>query len=442
MPLFQPDLEAMPRAQLTALQEERLSALLARLEANTLSPFWSGRLRGHGSAAGSFRRLEDLARFPFTRKTDLRDSYPFGMFAIAMRDVVRLHASSGTRGRPTIVGYSANDIAVFADVNARALAAAGATPDDVIHNAYGYGLFTGGLGFHYGIERLGATSVPVSGGNTPLQLQLMRDLGARGLCATPSFTMLLAERAQEAGVLGDLRLGYACLGAEPWSDELRAKIEDAFDGIDACDVYGLSEVIGPGVATECREQKDGLHVAEDHFYPEIIDPESGEPLPEGSQGELVLTTLTKEAFPVLRYRTGDVTALKSEACPCGRTGRRLARISGRVDDMLVIRGVNVFPSEIEAVVMAQPMLAGQYVIVVDRRGTMPRLEVHAELAGPAGEGAGADLIAALKADLAQRLRISCAVTVGAPGYLQRTEQGKARRVFDRVDARDPLPEPS
>jgi phenylacetate-CoA ligase len=340
---------------------------------------------------------------------------------------VRVHASSGTRGKPLIVAYTAADIELFADMNARALVCAGAEPSDVLHVAYGYGLFTGGLGFHYGGERLGATVVPASGGNPGLQVELMADLGATGLACTPSFALLLAERAAADGILDRIHLRYGVHGAEPWSEALREKLESAW-GIDACDVYGLSEVIGPGVAAECREGKGALHVFDDHFYPEIVDPETGAPVEPGERGELVLTTLTKEAFPVLRYRTGDVTSFVDETCACGRTHRRIARFSGRVDDMLVVRGINVFPSEIEAVVLADPACGGQYAIVVDWRPVLPELEVHVEVEGH---------VDGLERRLEERLRLRVQVVTHEPGSLPRTETGKAKRLFERVDDTDP-----
>ena len=281
----------------------------------------------------------------------MRDTYPFGMLAVPLQETVRIHASSGTRGKPTVVGYTRYDIEVFAEVNARAIACAGGQPDDVLHVAYGYGLFTGGLGLHYGGERLGATVVPASGGNAGFQVQMLSDLGAAGLACTPSFALQLAERAAADGLIDQIPLRYGVFGAEPWSEAFREKLEAAWGGIDACDIYGLSEVIGPGVAMECREGKGALHIFDDHFFPEVVDPETGDPVAPGKTGELVLTTLTKEALPVLRYRTGDITQFVDEECPCGRTHRRIARFSGRVDDMLVIRGVNVFPSEIEAVLL-------------------------------------------------------------------------------------------
>jgi phenylacetate-CoA ligase len=406
--VFQPELEAQPPGERTVLQRERLRALLARLGRDADTP---------------------LAELPFTTKSQLRDTYPFGMLAVPLEETVRVHASSGTRGKPTIVAYTAHDVDVFADVNARAIACAGGRAADVLHVAYGYGLFTGGLGLHYGGERLGATVVPASGGNTALQLQLLEDLGAAGLCCTPSFALLLAERRRP----GDgIRLRYGVFGAEPWSEAMREKLEDAW-GIDACDIYGLSEVGGPGVAAECREGKGALHVFDDHFLPEIVDPETGEPT--DGLGELVLTTLTREALPVVRYRTGDITRFVDGECACGRTHRRIARLSGRVDDMLIVRGVNVFPSEIEDVVLEHPALGGQYAIVLDRRTPMTNLEVRAELReAEEPEPVEADL----RRRLEERLRVRTDVYVLAPGTLPRQETGKARRVWERLDDRDPL----
>ena len=353
-----------------------------------------------------------------------------------LHETVRIHASSGTRGKPTVVAYSAGDVDLFAEVNARSIACAGGTAADVFHVAYGYGLFTGGLGLHYGGERLGATVVPASGGNPGLQVQLLADLGATGLACTPSFALLLAERATEDGLLDRIPLRFGVFGAEPWSEALRTKLEAAWGGIDACDIYGLSEVIGPGVAAECREGKGALHVFDDHFLPEVVDPDTGAPAAEGALGELVLTTLTKEALPVLRYRTGDVTRLVGGDCPCGRTHARIARFSGRVDDMLVVRGVNVFPSEIEAAVLDDPALAGHYAIVVDRRRTLPELEVRAELAR--AELLAEDVEGRLAARLAETLRLRVVVSVGPPGSIPRQEGGKARRVFERTGDEEPL----
>jgi phenylacetate-CoA ligase len=357
------------------------------------------------------------------------------MLAVPLASCVRVHASSGTKGKPTVVAYTAADVGVFAEVNARAIACAGGGPQDVVHVAYGYGLFTGGLGLHYGGERLGATVVPASGGNPGLQVSLMADLGANGLLCTPSFAMLLAERAVDDGLMPQLRetLRYGVFGAEPWSEGFRTKLEEAWGGIDACDIYGLSEVIGPGVAMECREGKGAMHVFDDHFLPEVVDPSTGSPVPDGAQGELVLTTLTKQAMPVLRYRTGDITRLLDGPCPCGRTHRRIARLSGRTDDMLVIRGVNVFPSEIEAVVLDDPALAGHYQIWLDRRGVMAELTVKTELAVTEALPSRGDIEARLRQRLAERLRIRVEVECGEPGSLPRSELGKAKRVFDMTD---------
>jgi phenylacetate-CoA ligase len=434
--MLQPELETAPPAERRRIQLERLRGLVERLASSGV-PYWRDKLAG--IAPGSVGDTRDL---PFTVKSELRDTFPFGMLAVPREATVRVHASSGTRGKPTVVAYTAADVAVFAEVNARAIACAGGTADDVLHVAYGYGLFTGGLGLHYGGERLGATVVPASGGNPGLQVQLLADLGASGLCCTPSFAMLLAERAAADGLLERIRLRYAVCGAEPWSEAFRAKLEEAWGGIDACDIYGLSEVMGPGVAAECRQGKGALHVFDDHFLPEIVDPETGETVADGEPGELVLTTLTKEALPVIRYRTGDVTAFVDGDCPCGRTHRRIARFSGRVDDMLVIRGVNVFPSEIEAVLLDDDALGGQYAIVVDTRGTMRELEVRAELADAGWEPRSAEVAGRLRERLAERLRLRVAIVVGPPGSIPRQELGKARRVFERTAEHDPFPDPA
>jgi len=425
--MFQPEVESMAVEERAALQRTRLRELVARLRASG-STFWSDKLARIDVDA-------ELADLPFTTKADLLAQYPYGSLVVPLEETVRVHASSGTRHKPTIVAYTARDVEVFADVNARAIACAGGRPEDVLHVAYGYGLFTGGLGLHYGGERLGATVVPASGGNSGFQVQLLADLGARGLCCTPSFCLLLAERAKADGLLDRIRLRYGVLGAEPWSEALRAKLEEAWGGgFDACDVYGLSEVIGPGVAAECREAKGALHVFDDHFLPEIVHPETGEPA--DAEGELVLTTLTKEALPVLRYRTGDLSRFVDEPCACGRTHRRIARFAGRVDDMLVIRGVNVFPSAVEAAVLDDPGLAGQYAIVVDQREAMHQLEVHAEVVDDAVDREAVS--ARLGSRLEERLRVRVAVVVGPPGSIPRQEVGKAKRVFLRTRDRDEL----
>lgn len=421
--IFQPELETMPVEERAEEQRRRLSRLIERLK--SVDGYWRDKL----ADVSPEDELDDL---PFTTKQELLDGYPYEMLAVPLEETVRIHASSGTRHKPTIVGYTAADIEVFAEVNARSICCAGATPDDVIHVAYGYGLFTGGLGLHYGVERLGATAVPASGGNSGFQVQLLADLGARGICCTPSFCYLLAERAGEE----QIQLRYGVLGAEPWSESLRQKIEEAWGEFDACDIYGLSEVIGPGVAMECRENKGGLHVFDDHFLPEVVDPETGEPT--DGLGELVLTTLTKEALPVIRYRTGDMTQLLPGECPCGRTHQRIARFSGRVDDMLVIRGVNVFPSAIEAALLEHPGVAGQYAIVVDRRATIPQLEVHAELASDDLVSQRDDVQRLLEGVLEERLHLRVAAIVVDPGGLPRQELGKAKRVFERTHEMDEL----
>jgi phenylacetate-CoA ligase len=430
--MFQPEIETMAPERRADLQGERLRALVERLRTLS-SPYWQAKL----SDVGEVTSLADLAALPATTKPELRDTYPFGMLAVPLSSTVRVHASSGTRGKPTIVAYTARDIDVFAEVNARAIACAGGTTDDVVQVAYGYGLFTGGLGLHYGVERLGATAVPASGGNPTLQLQLMSDLGVVGLCCTPSFALLLAERAADAGANG-IGLRYGVCGAEPWSDAFRGKLEEAWSAVtgepfDACDIYGLSEIMGPGVAMESRDCKGGLHVFSDHFLPEIVDPSTGDAVPDGEIGELVLTTLTKEAFPVLRYRTGDLTRILPGDCSCGRTFPRIARFTGRVDDMLVIRGINVFPSEIEAVILQDEALSGQYALVVDRRRTMPELQVQAELAHPGDQSQQAAIADRLAERLLARLRLRVSVEVGQPGSVQRQEVGKAVRVFERTD---------
>ncbi len=435
--MFQPAAESMSTDERSAGQLHALRALVGRLRTGP-SAFWHDRLGG--VEPGDLDDLRSLAHLPWTVKADFRDTYPYGMLAVPLSETVRVHASSGTSGRPTIVAYTRRDIEVFATCVARAIASAGGGPGDVVHVAYGYGLFTGGLGLHGGAEALGATTVPASGGNTALQLQLLSDLGAGGLACTPSFAMLLAERAVAAGTTG-LAVRYGVHGAEPWSDSYRDKLEAAWSAVTgapyvARDIYGLSEVMGPGVAMECVEGPGGLHVFDDHFLPEVVDPETGAPLAAGERGELVLTTLTKEALPVVRYRTGDVTRLLPGGCACGRTHPRIARLEGRVDDMLVVRGVNVFPREIEAVVLAEPALSGAYAIVVDRRSTMVRLEVRVELGSDLADPAS--LGARLERLLADRVRLSVDVVVLAPGGLPRTEGGKAKRVHERTSEADPL----
>jgi phenylacetate-CoA ligase len=366
-------------------------------------------------------------------KEHLRDNYPFAMFATPMENVVRIHASSGTTGKPTVVGYTRRDIDTWSELMARTLAAAGTHKGDIVHNAYGYGLFTGGLGFHYGAERLGASVIPVSGGNTKRQILLMKDFGATVLTCTPSYALRLGEVAAEEGVaFKSLKFRVGVFGAEPWSENMRVEIEKQL-GLDAVDIYGLSEIIGPGVAVECLEAKQGLHVFEDHFIPEVIDPKTGEVLPYGEPGELVFTTLTKEAFPLIRYRTRDLSVLYREPCKCGRNLVRMGRITGRSDDMLIIRGVNVFPSQIESVLMARRDVAPYYLLIVDRKEHMDTLEVDVEISDEVFSDAVKDLQhmeREIEKDMKDMLAVSCKVRLVEPKTIHRSE-GKAKRVIDK-----------
>jgi phenylacetate-CoA ligase len=430
-------MHTMPTDQRNELQRGRLISLVERLR-NLDSDYWRAKLSDVDPRSVA---VGDMTALPFTTKAELRDAYPFGMLAVPLSETVRIHASSGTQGKPTIVAYTAADIDLFSEVVARSIEAAGGVPSDVIQVAYGYGLFTGGLGLHYGGERLGATVIPASGGNPGLQVELLANLGVSGLCCTPSFAMLLAERAQADGLLDRIHLRYAICGAEPWSDPFRNNLEKAWGGIDACDIYGLSEVIGPGVAMECTAGKGALHVFDDIFYPEVVVPGSDEAAAPGELGELVLTTLTREASPVIRYRTGDITAFVDDACPCGWTYRRIRRFTGRVDDMLIIRGVNVYPSAVESVLMQEARVGSQYALVVDTRGTMKELEIHCELAS-GNEPEERDRVASRLADECARvLRIRVEVFVGPPGSIPRQEIGKAKRIFHRTDTEDPFPRP-
>ena len=421
---FDREAETMPRPRLERLQLTRLRATLKNAWDNV--DLHRRRMQAAGVRPRDMRSLADIAQLPFTLKTDLRDHYPFGMFARPRKTLVRVHASSGTTGKPTVVGYSHKDIQTWAALMARTLACTGARPGDVIHNAYGYGLFTGGLGAHYGGERLGATVVPVSGGGTERQVALLQDFGARVLCATPSYALNIAEVAEREGV--DLRTGaleIGVFGAEPWSEALRAELEQRL-GIKAMDIYGLSEIMGPGVAAECDAQ-DGLHGWEDHFLFEIIDPDTGKALPDGASGELVITTLTKQALPMIRYRTRDITKLTRERCGCGRTHLRLKRITGRNDDMLIIRGVNVYPSQIEAVLVGFPGIAPHYQLVVERRGSLDELTIEVEAASAGA--IFAEIEKQVIHHVKSRVGVSAAVIVKKPGEVPRS-QGKAVRVRD------------
>ncbi len=430
--MWNSEVEMMGRGAMAALQLDRLRLTVARARARVA--FFQERLRDVRLEA-----LEDIASLPFTRKSDLRDHYPFGLFAVPVAEATRIHASSGTKGKPTVVGYTRGDLAVWREVMARALTAGGARPGDLLHVAFGYGLFTGGLGFHDGGEAMGLTVVPVSSGNTLRQILLLQDFRPAGLCATPSFALYLGETLREGG--GDPRalgLRYGFFGAEPWTEGVRDAIEALF-GLRAIDVYGLSEIVGPGVAGECAQARRGLHVAEDHFFPEIVDPATGAPQPDGEEGELVLTTLTKEAVPLIRYRTGDLTALDHAPCVCGRTTVRMQRIIGRADDMLVVKGINVYPSQVEAALLAIAELAPHYQLVVDRRATLAELMIEVEPAEPVirrwgGYREDHPELAPLRGRIAERLRAALTLTVDVrivpPKTIPRSE-GKAVRVVER-----------
>jgi phenylacetate-CoA ligase len=427
--MFDRDAETMPRIVLAELQTVRLRQTLEYAYANVAQH--RRKFDAAGVKPGDCRSLADIARFPFTQKSDLRDAYPFGMFAVPRADLLRVHASSGTTGKPTVVGYTRRDLDAWSDLMARSLACAGARPGDIVHNAYGYGLFTGGLGVHYGAERLGCTVVPMSGGGTERQVILLKDFAANVICATPSYALNIAEVAVAMGV--DLRgpaLRIGVFGAEPWSEAMRHDLQERL-GVKAVDVYGLSEVLGPGVGSECHVAQAGLHGWEDHFLFEIVDPQTLQVLPAGATGELVVTTLTKQALPMIRYRTRDITRLDHAPCACGRTHVRIMRVTGRDDDMLIIRGVNVYPSQVEAVLVGFPGLAPHYQIVLTRDGTLDAMTVEVELAP------GADMADAARARKAQDvvhhvkalIGVTCAVTVKPPGEVPRSE-GKAVRVRD------------
>lgn len=426
--------EFKPREEITELQVERLRKTLGHVAANV--PFYGRKLREAGVGPDDIRSLDDLPRLPFTVKQDLRDHYPFDLFAVPMERVARIHASSGTTGKMTVVGYTLKDIDSWAELMGRTLACAGAVKGDIVHNAYGYGLFTGGLGVHYGAEKLGLTVIPISGGLTKRQIMVLQDFGGTILTCTPSYALNLAEVMAEMGVdPASLKLKVGIFGAEPWSESMREEIERKL-AIDAVDIYGLSEIMGPGVAQECVQGKRGPHVFEDHFIPEIIDPATGESLPYGERGELVFTTITKEAFPVIRYRTRDITSLHPEECVCGRTMVRMARVTGRSDDMLIIRGVNVFPSQIESVLLGIDGLEPHYQLIVDRIGNLDTLEVQVEVTEKvfSDEVKNLENLAKnIEGDVKDYCGVTCKVKLVEPKSIQRSE-GKARRVFDKRSA--------
>ena len=422
-------IETAPREEIAALQCYRLIRMVRRVYENV--PFYRKKLDEMGIQPGDIRTLDDLRRLPFTYKQDLRDNYPYGLFAVPQAQLARIHASSGTTGKQTVVGYTHNDLKIWGEITARALSAAGVTAEDFVHISYGYGLFTGGLGLHEGATTLGASVIPVSTGNTKRQIQIMQDFGSNCLCCTPSYAMHIAETMQQMGVdPSSLKLRAGIFGAEPWTEAMRRRIEEMMH-IRAYDIYGMSELMGPGVAYECSAQ-DGMHINEDHFIVEVIDPETGEPVPDGEKGELVFTCISKEALPLIRYRTRDISAVTREKCSCGRTFLRMKKPQGRTDDMLIIRGVNVFPSQVESVLLGFDFVTPNYQITVSREGALDSVRIDVEMA----EGVAFDTVREvesrarmLRSAIEQVLNIAATVRLVPPGTLARSE-GKARHVVD------------
>lgn len=429
--VYDVDRETMPRDELEDLQLKKLRYLVEKVYHNV--PFYRTKFDERNIEPGDIKKISDIRLLPFTEKQDLRNNYPFGLFAVPKEQVVRIHASSGTTGKATVVGYTQRDVHNWAQLMARSFVAAGVTRRDIIHNAYGYGLFTGGLGAHYGAEMLGATIIPISGGGTKRQAMLLRDFGPTVICCTPSYSLFLQETAESLGIsFKDLPLHTGIFGAEPWSEEMRQEIQNKLH-IKAIDIYGLSEIMGPGVAIECSTAQDGLHIWEDHFLIEIIDPVTGEPLPPGSIGELVLTTLTKEAQPLIRYRTRDITSINLVPCRCGRTHARMTRVTGRSDDMLIIRGVNVFPSQIESILLETEGLTPHYQLIISREGVLDNLEVRVEV----DEKMFSDEIKQLQRlegkiqkNIKEFLGVTSKVTLVEPRSITRSE-GKAQRIVDK-----------
>jgi phenylacetate-CoA ligase len=427
---YNEEFETLPRPALEILQLKRLKNVLERVYNNV--PFYRESFDRAGVNPDVIKSIEDIQRLPFTNKQDMRDSYPYAMFAAPMDEIVRIHASSGTTGKPTVVGYTRKDIDNWSELMARSFVAAGVHKGDIIHNAYGYGLFTGGLGAHYGAERLGASVIPMSGGNTKRQIMIMQDFGSTVLTCTPSYSLFMAEEAAVDNVdFRNLKLRVGIFGAEPWSESMRTEIETKLN-LDAIDIYGLSEIMGPGVAIECIEAKSGLHIWEDNFIAEIIDPDTGTLVKDGEKGELVITTITKQGIPLIRYRTRDITSLNREKCLCGRTHARIARMSGRSDDMLIIRGVNVFPSQIESILVGIEGVEPHYLLIIERRDNLDTLEVHVEV----DEAIFSDEIKILQKlsrriekEIKDMLGVTCSVKLVEPKTIQRSE-GKARRVVD------------
>ena len=428
--------ETYSRTEMVTLQLARLQETLERVYNKV--PFYQNKFKESNVTPESITSLEDLRKLPFTIKKDLRDHYPYGLFAADMKDIVRIHASSGTSGKPTTVAYTQNDIDNWADIVARAVAIAGGEPEGIFQNAYGYGLFTGGLGLHYGAERLGMATVPISGGNTDRQITIIEDYKPTVIAGTPSYILKVAEELSAQGYdPRNTSLKFGIFGAEPWSEEMRKLLEESFN-IKACDIYGLSEVMGPGVAMECHEAQDGLHIAEDHFIVEVINPDTLEPVQDGEEGELVFTSLTKEAFPVIRYRTGDIASITREKCKCGRTTTRMSRVKGRIDDMLIIRGVNVFPSEIEHFLIQLDELAPHFQVQLKRENNLDIVELHVEITeavyGQINGNMGNEYIAAIKKAVQHSMKNHCLVSMNVkvlpPRSIPRSE-GKAIRVIDR-----------
>lgn len=422
--------ECMSREEMTEVQTERLIRTVKRVYYNV--PFYHDRMQKAGIEPGDIKSLEDLKKLPFTNKEDLRDTYPYGMLAVPMSEIVRIHASSGTTGKQTVVGYTRRDLESWAEVVARSLYSAGADKESIVQVAYGYGLFTGGLGLHYGAEKIGATVIPISGGNTKRQLQVMKDFGSTILACTPSYALNMAEEMEEMGIgKSELKLKAGVFGAEPWSNNMRKEIEERL-GIIAMDIYGLSEIMGPGVSIDCP-CKCGLHVQEDHFIPEIINPETGELLPEGSNGELVFTTITKEGLPLIRYRTHDISSLNYDKCECGRTLVRMSKVTGRSDDMLIIRGVNVFPSQIESVLLETGETAPHYLLIVDRVDNLDILEILVEMSQNMFSDKVKkieELEMKIRKEIVSTLGINAKVKLVEPKSIERSE-GKAKRVIDK-----------
>ncbi|WP_430789907.1 phenylacetate--CoA ligase family protein [Virgibacillus flavescens] len=434
--IFNEEMETLSSDKMKELQLARLQYTVRRVDNHV--PFYRDRFSEMEIEPEDIQTLEDIKKLPFTEKADLRNHYPYGLFASPMEDIIRLHASSGTSGKPTVVGYTRKDIGDWAEIIARSIAAAGGKASDVMHNAYGYGLFTGGLGLHHGGEKLGITTVPVSGGNTKRQIMLIEDFKPKVICATPSYALRIAEQMEEDGKNPRATtLKYGIFGAEPWSNEMRATLEEKLD-IKAVDIYGLSEVVGPGVAIECKEEQNGLHIQEDHFFVEVIDPDTMQPLPDGEYGELVFTSLTKEAFPIIRYRTGDIASINREKCGCGRTTVRMSRIKGRIGDMLIVRGVNVFPSEMERCLLQVNELAPHYQVYLKKDGFMDTVELHVELTEATFEACGRSQEHTKVLELKRRIQdlikgeclVSIDVNVLAPKSIPRSE-GKAVRIVDQ-----------